>query len=304
MSQSIYINRVTVIDCARLNPESGEFVGDSFNLHTLISGDANSKEQVVVDFSSGKKLIKSAIDGHVFHQESSGLEDNSKENGYDHKTWIPSDLIDHYSEQGRYIELQGPKGFRMSAPSNAVKILPQKVLEDLERGSTEELQKHLKGFLEATIPGFSFEVFLDRVPYLDYASHLFGEVYNTVGFQYLHGLKQSTSFGCQNILHGHGSVVSSDDQEAAIQIARYLDGAYLYETNSKTPHYGTFAYQTLDRGAFNLKVSEDQAVKLIDIGGEPTIENLSQHVAEALQIRTPFLISEGLQKGARYHGKR
>jgi hypothetical protein len=304
MSQSIFINSVTVIDCARFSPERGEFVGDSFNLHTFISGDANGQEEVVVDFSSGKKLIKAAIDGHVFHQENASQGDRSKDNGYDHKTWITEDLVQQYSENGRYIELEGPKGFRMAAPSNAVKILPKDVLTNLEGGSTKELQYHIKGFLEASIPGFSFEVFLDRSPFTNCSSHLFGKEFNTIGFQYLHGLKQSTSYGCQNIFHGHGSVVSSEDLDAAIAIAKYLDGGYLYEAKSVSPQLPNFAYETPERGAFSLTISEDPTIKLIDIGGEPTIENLSQHVAQVLQIRAPFLISEGLQKGAYYPGKR
>lgn len=76
MNQStLFIGNLTTIDYAYIHPTRYTIKGGSLNLSVEVTGDIEPVENVVVDFGTIKKKIKSLID--------------DKEEGFDHKLWVP-----------------------------------------------------------------------------------------------------------------------------------------------------------------------------------------------------------------------
>jgi hypothetical protein len=129
---------------------------------------------------------------------------------------------------------------------------------------------------------------------------------NPVKFTYFHGLKNSSSWGCNNIAHGHTSFVEVYDDlgnripEVEKLIAYYIDGAMMiFKENLETPN--KISYES-SRGKFSLTFTDN--VKTIIMDKETTIENIIEHVCAQLKPVLDYyavsrvFISEGLQKGA------
>lgn len=57
------------------------------------------------------------------------------------------------------------------------------------------------------------------------------------------------------------------------------------------------AYSTDSRGHFVYAGATPNHNKLLDIGAEPTVENMASFVAQQLRVSSPFFLSKGLQKG-------
>ena len=138
-------------------------------------------------------------------------------------------------------------------------------------------------------------------------------------FCYTHGLPDSTSYGCQNIAHGHASSITltSEDSDyscelglwgALDRITAFLDNCYIAANSSlaslnpdlKSGGLTNFSYQT-GRGQFELRLTGSPVWVIPDA---PTVENILKHVvmlfAKDLDTAraTSISISEGLWKGA------
>lgn len=299
---SIFFNKISVVDHSRID-SLGESIGGSYNLNftaSLPSGKMG-EEQVVVDFSSGKKDVKKIIDQHLFAYDQS-------DNGWDHKTWVPIDnpiilfSIKTFSDKFPIGIVETPF-LKMQGALDAFKLIKTPYLANPHIEMTEYIQKNLAPGPD----GVKYNILLDEDPY---PSVLHQARYQAMRiFRYEHGLRHSTSYGCKNILHGHLSFVRVGHVEEAIanhiaeSLANYLHNAYIYHKDIRRGD--VFSYST-SRGDFSLEFK--QVKKTIELNVEPTIENIFDHTVREFKSKTEnarlmrgvtFIeISEGLQKGA------
>lgn len=286
---SMFLRNVTCIDHAFVD-NAGFIEGGSYHQEIIVSGEIDEHEQVVVDFSAVKKQIKTIID--------------AKETGFDHKLWIIKGWSDCQviDLENGYVRVVTPHHI-MVAPWNALKIVEgyhkyqMSPFDSVQSQMEKEVQA---GLNEANgVESIKVEIKLTK--------QVFSQ--DPVTFTYFHGLKHSSSWGCNNIAHGHTSFVEAYDdlgmrvKEAEKIIAHYLDGAMLiFKENLETPN--KISYET-PRGKFSLSFTDD--VKKIVMEQETTIENIVEHVCEKLGPVFDFygvsnvFISEGLQKGALKH---
>lgn len=279
MHSSIFLNEVTVIDHAFINDE-GIIMGGSFMASFQLSGEIDRDESVVVDFSTGKHEVKSLIDRHT---------SDNKSNGFDHKLWILegySNCI--YEIKDSYYIIVTPNS-RFVLPLDAVKIF-----ESLVYGVN--IGSNIEDFLNSNL---SFKVkciLTEQVTNLAFG-HKYSHPYK---FRYVHGLKNSTSYGCQSLCHGHLSYFLIDDIESNnIEIQKYLNNAiFINSENIIDNHelYITISYNT-SRGNFEATY-EKSSYNIIILDTETTIELIAEYIKNKFNIQASFYISEGLNKGA------
>lgn len=304
MKSSLFLHNVTHVDCAVIN-DKGLPTGLSFVPVFKVTGDITGDEQVVMDFSKLKKQLKALID--------------DKENGYDHKFIVLSQEPAEKPANGEF-SLTFPD-WSLTCPYDAVKTVV--VTDNTTDGLLAIIAKDMANYLSRAT-GFEVECYIAEP---EFASpnglpHLCGET-NAIAysFEYTHGLPKSSSFGCQNIMHGHaaylhlGSNRSGRTEEAqefvdaslaslAELIATYLDEGYFvckdHVTKHKDGHY-TVEY-VAERGHFKLSLPKEYNVVVME--NEPTIENIVKHVSEVFKAElkenrvTSLAISEGLWKGS------
>lgn len=274
----LVVNSITQIDCAIVD-QKGNLKGASYNVTALVSGSWDKDEQVIVDFSKIKKTLKELID--------------DKEYGFDHKLLVETKL-DYWIYEGfvcgnesYYNDNLFVRGDGHSFNLN----FNEKVLSDYLSQKT----------------GLKIEIVLDEEPLLSYfdKDELFA-------FRYTHGLRNSSSFGCQNILHGHKSFIRIEDKrhnalnELSKIVANVLDGVYFVNENCFNPEDNVVTYKSRERGEWYLQFNSlESKQRIIAIQTEPTIENIVSYVAKNLLIplSSPdeeiggIFISEGLTKG-------
>lgn len=278
----IFLQNVTAIDHAYVNAE-GFPIGGAFNLSVTLEGSTDNEEQVVLDFSTAKKRIKEAID--------------DSDTGIDHKLWVMNwGVIPPLPITGTFCE-----------DAIVVFDFPYDV---------SNLESWISGFLTATLHGSGIMVraHLDEKFVLPLNK---GEAPHC-SFRYTHGLAYSTSYGCQNIVHGHLSYIQAemnhlDDidymagEEVVFEISEFLHNKYLVN-RSHVMNNGDLEdgrvlvqYKSRDRGFQEVVVDGDMVVILED---EPTIENIVKfigvHFKEMLATSgiKSLYVSEGLSKGA------
>lgn len=310
------LNNLTVVDHAIIDND-GYLVGGSFNPSFLVEGNIDPVEKVVVDFSTIKKQMKATMD--------------DKQVGFDHKLWIIqhySKILDirtelgqilsipqlhDYTEWKQSIIIKTPYG-EYNIPRDAIKV----VLTDTD---TSE-------YTIANVGVWFDNYYKQQFPQLNITTinnvetHALRPVEYFQYFSYAHGLKDSTSWGCQNIAHGHLSYIilngkkGSDANQIEIltdTIATELDRTYFINkenvVNVSNENYNNVIHlkYTSDRGSFSAKVSDNQKQKCIILDSETTIEYLVKYVADtysnqltALGVES-IIVSEGLSKGAMYY---
>lgn len=305
-SSCLFLNDLSVCDHAYVD-DKGCIVGGSFNPCFEVSGTPDPVEKVVVDFSTIKKDIKDAIDRHSF---------NADENGFDHKVWI----IEGYSNVTAIrvamdisahstVTITTPT-VSLTVPSDAVKIIPQ--ITDVSPSYTADyiglaFEAQVQRQLEKKYPNINIKVRCTNTEHIH--TPTLNVARNAYRFRYVHGLKDSTSYGCNNIAHGHGSFISSENDPSGLLelIAKELDNTLfvrsdnvrLYESTDDTIH---LAYST-PRGRFEM-TANIAAHKIVVLNTETTVEFLAQYVKERYGSlmktsgMSSFCISEGLSKGA------
>ena len=277
---------ITSLDYATLD-EDGRVIGGSLLIGGTVSGDIEENEQVVIDFGTAKKRIKAIID--------------DKENGFDHKLVIPKEIVDPQGDEQVEFETQL---WKVSVPRNALKIIEtRQLMNELTAYVNEELKKEFP----------SVQVHLTASTNVQ---SLFG--FDREGppsyFSYVHGLKASTSWGCQNIAHGHLSYVQVDGP--ALNMCRHLESTIALTLNDSIfahkenvvhndDNTVTVKYET-ERGKFEMTTKHCKHVSqnLVIYDKETTIENLVENIFKTY-IKVPgynLLVSEGLSKGAIYNG--
>jgi hypothetical protein len=199
--------------------------------------------------------------------------------------------------------------FTLACPKNAIKVCKISFVSD-------SIRDYLEGKLNVEYPNsdIKVKVLLTDRPVLPFDNF---PGYET-SFTYVHGLKNSTSWGCQNIAHGHKSWLLFVDgygqvvyppHEFVLKIEDYLDSRmFIWSDNivSDDDNGLTIGYET-PRGNFYL-VIDKISVKTHIIDTETTVEHLAEwfvsyfeeDVKEMMKLgATSVYFSEGLVKGAR-----
>lgn len=313
---SIFFNEPTVIDHSFIAGDGGCY-GGSVNPSFIVSGAVDPQENVVLDFSSGKKRIKECID------------DN--DNGFDHKCWVIrgvsnfDSVYDGDSQKTIYwpdrdaswkylasdqdpdrVITVATRRLLITAPKSAFRF----VLNEGNFADPYIAVKHeMKSFLEQKMPEFSFDVQM-------HAHAVPSTVKSHQLFRYVHGLKNSSSWGCQNVAHGHLSFIdvttpADVDPEFKEQIlksiAKTLDNTIFAsaENYTKTEYFHEIRYQSQTRGEFSMSLPVARPFhKFMVLETETTIEHIIEYVAQAFKTQlksikaTRLYVSEGLSKGA------
>lgn len=314
-TSTLFIGNLTQIDYAYVHSTKLTIVGGSLNLSVEVTGNIEPVENVVVDFGTIKKKIKHLID--------------DKEEGFDHKIWVPEkhggiDDFETWTVPGEVsceriamfpygdgrVVVSTPL-FTLACPRNAIKVCKcdSILISDSIRDYLEE-----KLNIEYPNSDIKVKVFLTNRPVLPFDNQ---PGYET-SFTYVHGLKNSTSWGCQNIAHGHESwllfvneygEVIFPTPEFKLKIEDYLDGRmFIWRENvSRDDDNGLMIEYDTPRGAFYL-VLDKASIRTHIIETETTVEHLAEwfvsffeeDVREMVKLgATSVYFSEGLVKGAR-----
>ncbi|QJT70838.1 6-pyruvoyl tetrahydropterin synthase-like protein [Vibrio phage vB_VcorM_GR7B] len=317
---SMFLHNVTVIDGAYINSE-GICTGFSVSPRIHITGKIDEEESVVVDFSTIKKDIKKFID--------------DPETGIDHKllAFKVVDKVVGCKEEPSYFnkKQKGSKAVKavqlttlndtyIEADAHAVHVL--EFDRDYREDPMTMIQRWLQGALNEQFPDFEIKVSLiwafNHVTPQDVRGWVLTQAYPVT---YTHGLKDSTSYGCQNIMHGHKSFIqlvgihenfASSEYKAQLdrltrKVSEFLDGKYLVArcniTEGKKEGSRTLVqYTSKSRGVFKLHIEQDYLI----LPEETTIECIVAYVADKYKAQfrelgvSSVYISEGLDKGAFY----
>lgn len=278
---SLFLADTTNIDHAYID-DRGMIVGGSYRPKFIVTGKVDPVENVVVDFSTIKKSLKAIID--------------DKDEGYDHKLWWYSgwskgDIV----ISGDRVVIETPF-LRIETPRNAVTIISP------EDGFEEYLIRKARDIypdVDLSIATEMTQTF-DEMPQFTTGAH---------SFRYVHGLKDSTSWGCQNIGHGHLSYIAArtnGDVGTIIASERVLsriadevnDTIFVWRDNLVDDG---IVYEC-SRGRMSMMFKQD--VKHVVLDTETTVEHLVDYIADTYRddlIKAgveELFVSEGLSKGA------
>lgn len=297
-TSTMFLRNITCLDHS-LVQNDGSIAGGSYHVDVEIEGVIDDQEQVIVDFSSIKKLLKVLIDHPT--------------TGYDHKLWlIPGYSQFSFSESANSQLVETPVVKIQHAANSVIQFMVNwngSLKETIERELQLYLFKNLRESIGQAIHSVSVKI--NEEPVKRHPNH--------VPFRYVHGLKNSSSYGCQNLSHGHLSFVEwthSDKYKPdcfscqagvqhLMQAISYLDNAILVKRENIVAREGsllTIRYDAL-RGEYNATYDTDKT-KVVIMDCETTIENIigwfAEHFKGALEMAhiEKLYISEGLSKGA------
>lgn len=307
---TLFLQSVSCLDHAYADASTnGTVQGGSFMASFVITGNIDPVENVVVDFSTLKKDIKNIID--------------HKQTGLDHKLWVfptawkVTDYMNFNGGQNEPRVIISNIAGCFDIPRDCIHVVEDESIYNID--TAQRIVKDLvqKG-LEKKYPGIQVECTLSERPDL---VKLPDKLSYTKMFNYSHGLKHSTSWACQNPVHGHLSFVTffydedgktvGDQLDIELSLTRFIrtitNTVYVQEENISKRLNNTLQiyYTTPERGTFNVKYDLDLN-KIIVMPCETTIENLLTWLLEnhadieklkALGV-THVAMSEGLQKGS------
>lgn len=293
-TSTMFLNQISVVDHAYID-DTGAVIGGSFNPDFLVSGDIDPVEKVVVDFSTIKKDIKKIID--------------AKEDGFDHKLWLIVGYSNAFAidtEDG-YYEVLTPK-LVLRLPKNAVKVFEAHEYSSETTGYA--IGQWVEDKLREQYPTIRVECINNVEAHTSHYTYGNNDKAQPSFFTYVHGLKDSTSWGCQNIAHGHLSFiqlypVSVEGLRLQQKIASDLDGTiFIRKENIKQiDETGVAIEYTTDRGTFSAAYDTEE-LPVVILETETTIEFLAAYIRdrykpelEAAKVHKLF-VSEGLSKGA------
>lgn len=273
---SLFVEHLTVIDCARLDAVRG-LVGESWIADIELRG-ALDAQSMVLDFGEVKKRLKRALDDSA-----------------DHTLLVPGrdpaltlDLRDPARPRLRYASARGP--IEHESPACALTIVDASVVD------AGTLAAHLQPILLAVVPATVAELRLT----------LRDERIDGARYHYTHGLKKHAGH-CQRIAHGHRSRIEIRlDGQRAPQLEAALAERWadiylgtrddLLSAGDGRHHYG---YRS-EEGAFRLSLPA-ACCDLLD--ADTTVECIAEHLAERLAAEHPgrrirVRAYEGVMKGA------
>lgn len=328
---------------------SGHLKGYSGRITVKIETDYIDKdEQVIIDFGTVKKFIKGFLEFHhnnnIFFERNSFEYENINEPekyGIDHKllcandvqsftlnaeTIINTPLFTIHPVIGGVLKVKNWESinsrnsdeyeytnfdFSLLNMEDMFKSFCQN-LYDIENDNVLSLDQ-LSILLKSKV---SFKFVTEEKPLI--FEDLTNEKYQTsVYFDYVHGLPDSTSYGCQNTFHGHRCVISvySDKQDFNKDLLSkiFYDHDEFSLTQVFLPVHLT--HKTNKRGQFDMRLNVeenygDEEMWFIKLPFETTIENLGvyyKNLILELYNEAGFdelkfndfkiYISEGMQKG-------
>lgn len=272
MRTQMYMNKFTQIDHAYID-EQGRVIGGSYNLSCIVSGPVEEHEQVVIDFSACKKRIKELVDDDA--------------HGFDHKLWIIEgiskyDSANNYSLKTPAIEINNEQGDCFKYIRN-----------DTEYGEVinavqEAIGTYLNEQLGMEFFGVSVEVYLDE-DFIINNKLVSNETLHPI--RYVHGLRNSSSYGCNNIAHGHLSYYTGSEVSQLCYVFVYEENVIQY--NCGDDPMMRIKYDTEDRGTMYMAVNAEMH-NVVVFPHETTIENL----VNSDMFNACEFMSEGLAKGA------
>lgn len=292
-TSTLFLNYITCVDHAFIDYR-GRVIGGSYHPIFEVTGKVEEKESVLIDFSKVKKQLKEFID--------------HKETGFDHKLWF----IPEYSEGSvirideNRVEIITP-AVHLKMPANAVKVFNTKFdgsfIDTVEQEFDEYLTQHLK----------TAHADLDVSVKTKIIAQPFAQGSDYTMFRYIHGLKNSSSWGCQNHSHGHLSFAEFEwkplkelpNKMAALDAVRVLDNTlFIFRENivAENDDYIQIEYTTC-RGTFWAQYNKG-LMKCQILETETTIEHIvnwfvekNRTLLEMTGVHRVY-ISEGLAKGA------
>lgn len=303
MNSELFFNYPTCIDAAYID-NLGAIHGASFHPIIRVKGAVTEDESVVVDFSSGKKLMKEIID----HADG--------KIGFDHKLWI----IPGYSgcevsdiDNGHRVSIRCYNDMLIGLPATDIHVTSNQFNRDMVTTVEEDMRNILERELRKAGLHVTVSVTLLTKPFTT------GHGQFETMFRYVHGLKDSTSYGCKNIAHGHLSFFEIIERTPAYRpncqdclfgesmledfFKRYESTIFINRENIvKEDQYYIFLKYTTGRGMMTMRVPKGR-VHYEVLETETTIEYLAEWVFQQtvnylhLAKVSKFAISEGLQKG-------
>ena len=306
MKKSIILNDITCLDAAEvwIDPETPNFVvvdGISKMVGVEVFGNVDENEQVIVDFSNLKKVLKDLIDDPSL--------------GYDHKLLMN---LGDYSKDCVHFGCDIKKSMKKGKPRDCLRIYDGERMVFEVKG--QDFLRVYDGLLQDSIGEYlthNASAVYGRP--IDVKVTLSGKATKEMDgkfrayFNYMHGLRNSSSFGCQNIIHGHRSFVQvflkngDVDEKLSKDIARYMDGCYIFNDKTLKTHfvindeyeYYRIKYNSKSRGKWTMVLPTNY---FLPLDSEPTIENIVDHIAYVyrddlkLVNAHSIVISEGLTK--------
>ena len=298
MKSTLFLNNLTQVDFAYIDPNRYHVpTGGSFSVDAHVTGEIDDHEAVVVDFGTLKRDIKRLIDDHKGH-------------GFDHKLWcyeFGDGKVETIGEDRVKVRFN-EESFVCEVPRDCVRIA-----EPMTPGVniTKYLNEELNNLYPDSDISVKVTVSNKFVPPPDcHYDHL-------QPFRYTHGLKNSSSYGCQNIAHGHLSYYCFINDAGSIKLNNhytsiiddYIQNAvFIWSDNVKhnTDTHVIIEY-TCERGLLTAAYSKEKN-NIIIIDTETTIENLVAFLAYKLDVVIRSLkktmgvhglyVSEGITKGA------
>ncbi|MZI94930.1 hypothetical protein F9817_17270 [Vibrio sp. CAIM 722] len=267
MKTAMYVDDLTAIDFSVYN--GLEICGDSVSLSVMVTGKLN-ESGMISDFGKIKPRLKAICDNEVDHR----LVCDPK-----FLTNLESQWQGEFPVSSGVITVKGPRCMFCEIKSG-----PENYVEDIKQ--------YLHDKFNEVMPEFEFELTL---------SHN-----RKASFQYNHGLKLHDG-NCQRIIHGHSAELEIliDGKlcaESQAMMIQRLNGKHLFNESDVVhgEERSTVSYSA-SQGQFEVQLPNE----LLEIvAGEPSIENISKHIAQivlsnqskASSVRVR--VSEGLSKGA------
>lgn len=272
---SLFVEHLTVIDCARLDARRG-LVGESWIVDIELIGELDA-QSMVLDFGEVKKRLKRALDDSA-----------------DHTLLVPlRDPALTLKASGERIDLAyaGAAGLiEHSSPACAVTVV------DAEIVSAGTLAAHLGPMLKTVVPGNVAELRLS----------LRDEAIDGPRYHYTHGLKKHAGH-CQRIAHGHRSRIEirvDGERDAALEAAQAARWADIYlgtREDLTSSANGRHRYEYVSaEGAFALELP---AARCELLEADTTVECIADHLAAQVAAERPgqaiaVRAYEGVMKGA------
>ena len=274
---SLFFRNVSVVDHGYID-EEGRVIGGSYFPNVTISGKVTEDENVVIDFSKGKALIKDAFDEIM-----------------DHKIWI----VEGYSNAEVREDINNKDNYLIKTPVMESSIPKWRVFQMKKTDTFGRL-------IEEYLKQHGLDVKVD----VEMSENTFSTQLNNT-FRYSHGLKNSSSQGCKNPNHGHLSFIElvGDNEYKKLKVKnKIIDEldkvVFIFDEN--------IVYEDSDIIKIEYVVDNEQfkntylkkGNRIIISEEETTAENLINLIAKRYTKElkeagiTKLLLSEGLQKGS------
>ena len=277
---TLFVNRLTVIDCSLLSPARG-LVGESWQVDVELDGDLDF-QGMVLDFGEVKRSIKQMIDDQ-----------------FDHKLLVPADypglrITEHPAGLHLSFVLEDGRSVEHRSPADAVRRIP------CERIVADRLAQVVGDYVSPRTPD---NVNAVRI-------RLWPEQIDGAYYRYSHGLRHHAG-NCQRIAHGHRSrieILRNGQRDRGLE-RRWADAWVAIYLGTRSDLIGSSRRDGVDyyefgyrgaQGEFGLTLPKT-ACYLID--ADSTVENIAQHIAGRLKAEYPddrfqVFAYEGVDKGA------